>query len=119
MKSGYQFLLRKAALLALIQNTNGTEHARYLCLQHPIEEWRWAEVTEQRTKIDWLRQIEELVTVDFPHVQKIVLVMDNLNTHTIGVLYKAFPPEKARQLREKLEIHYTPKNGRWLNMAKL
>lgn len=65
---------------------------------------------EHRTAVEWADQIKQLATVDFPQAEKIVLVMDNLNTHTIGSLYKRFPAEEARQLREKLEIHYTP-NG--------
>jgi hypothetical protein len=77
----------------------------------PLEKWRRADVTEHRTKLDWAHQIKKLVTVDFPDKKKFVLVMDNLNTHTIGSLYKAFPPEEARQLRDKLEIHNTPKHG--------
>ena len=85
----------------------------------PLKGWRRAEVTEQRTKIDFAHQIKKLVTVDFPKAEKIVLVADNLNTHTIGSLYKAFPPEEARMLRDKLEIHYTPKHGSWLNMAEI
>ena len=74
----------------------------------PLKGWRRAEVTDKRTKTDFAHQIKKLVTVDFPDVKKIVLVMDNLNTHTIGSLYKAFPPEEAKMLRDKLEIHYTP-----------
>ena len=85
----------------------------------PLKGWRRAEVTEQRTKIDFAHQIKKLVTKDFPKAEKIVLVMDNLNTHTIGSLYKAFPPEEAKVLRDKLEIHYTPKHGSWLNMAEI
>ena len=85
----------------------------------PIKGWRRAEVTERRTRIDWANQIKKLVIEDFPDAEKIVLVMDNLNTHTIGSLYAAFPPEEARQLRDKLEIHYTPKHGSWLNMAEI
>jgi len=85
----------------------------------PLKGWRRAEVTEQRTKIDFAHQIKKLVTVDFPDAEKIVLVLDNLNTHTMGSLYKAFPPEEARMLRDKLEIHYTPKHGSWLNMAEI
>jgi hypothetical protein len=85
----------------------------------PLEGWRRAEVTEKRTKTDWAHQIKKLVTFDFPDAEKIVLVHDNLNTHTIGSLYKAFPPEEARRLRDKLEIHYTPKHGSWLNMAEI
>jgi len=85
----------------------------------PLEGWRRAEVSKQRAGVDWAHQIKRLVTEDFPCAEKIVLVMDNLNTHTIGSLYKAFPPEEARQLRNKLEIHYTPKHGSWLNMAEI
>jgi hypothetical protein len=85
----------------------------------PLEGWRRAEATEFRTKIDFAHQIKKLVTTDFPDAEKIVLVMDNLNTHTIGSLYKAFPPEEARMLRDRLEIHYTPKHGSWLNMAEI
>jgi transposase len=85
----------------------------------PLEGWRRAEVSECRTKIDWAGQIKKLVDMDFPHAEKIVLVMDNLNTHTIGSLYKAFSPEEARRLRNKLELHYTPKHGSWLNMAEI
>jgi transposase len=85
----------------------------------PLEKWRRADVTEHRTKIDFAHQIKKLITVDFPDAEKITLVMDNLNTHTIGSLYKAFPPEEARMLRDKLQIHYTPKHGSWLNMAEI
>jgi len=85
----------------------------------PLQNWRRAEVTEHRTRLDWAHQIKKLITVNFPHAQKIVLVMDNLNTHTIGSLYKAFPPEEAKHYRDILEIHYTPKHGSWLNMAEI
>jgi transposase len=85
----------------------------------PLEKWRKADVTERRTKTDFAHQIKRLVTVDSPDAEKITLVLDNLNIHTIGSLYKAFPPEEARMLREKLEIHYTPKHGSWLNMAEI
>ena len=85
----------------------------------PLKNWRRAEVTEHRTRLDWARQIKRLLTEDFPHAKKIVLVMDNLNIHTIGSLYKAFPPEEAGYYRNKLEIHFTPKHGSWLNMAEI
>jgi hypothetical protein len=85
----------------------------------PLEKWRRAEVTERRTKIEWAHQIKKLVTVDFPDAEKIVLVMDNLDIHTMGSLYKAFPPEEAKRLRDKLEVHYTPKHGSWLNRAEI
>jgi transposase len=85
----------------------------------PLKSWRRAEVTEHRTRLDWAHQIKKLIMVDFPYIKKIVLVMDNLNIHTIGSLYKAFPPEEARYYRSILEIHYTPKHGSWLNMAEI
>jgi transposase len=85
----------------------------------PLEKWRRADVTERRTKTDFAYQVKRLITVDFPDAEKIIFVMDNLNTHTIGSLYKAFPAEEARMLRDKLEIHYTPKHGSWLNMAEI
>jgi len=85
----------------------------------PLEKWRRAEVTERRTRLDFANQIKKLITVDFPLAEKIVLVMDNLNTHSIGSLYEAFTPDEAKFLRDKLEIHYTPKHGSWLNMAEI
>jgi hypothetical protein len=85
----------------------------------PLGNWRCAEVTETRTRIDWAMQIKTLVDVYFPEATVIRLVMDNLNTHTLGSLYEAFPPEEARRIAEKLEIHYTPKHGSWLNIAEI
>jgi hypothetical protein len=85
----------------------------------PLEGWRRAEATEHRTRMDWACQIKKLITVDFPDAEKIVLVVDNLDIHSIGSLYKAFPPEEARMLKNKLEIHYTPIHGSWLNMAEI
>jgi transposase len=85
----------------------------------PLEGWRRAEITEQRTGKDWAKQIKQLVDDDFPQAEKIVLVMDNLNTHSVASLYETFPAEEAKRLRDKLEIHYTPKHGSWLNMAEI
>lgn len=85
----------------------------------PLGNWRCVEITETRTRVDWARQIKTLVDVDYPEATKIRLVMDNLNTHSIGSLYEAFPPEEARRIAEKLEIHYTPKHGSWLNVAEV
>jgi transposase len=85
----------------------------------PLEGRRWVDVTERRTKTDWAHQIKGLVDVRYPEAERIVLVMDNLNTHTPASLYEAFEPEEARRLAEKLEIHYTPKHGSWLNMAEI
>ena len=85
----------------------------------PLQGRRWVDVTERRTKTDWAHQIKELVDVRYPEAKQIVLVMDNLNTHTPASLYEAFEPCEARRLAEKLEIHYTPKHGSWLNMAEI
>jgi hypothetical protein len=81
--------------------------------------WRHVMVSERRTRIDFAHCIKELVDVHYPEAQKIVLVMDNLNTHTPASLYEAFPPAEARRLAGRLEIHYTPKHGSWLNMAEI
>ena len=95
---------------------NGT--ANLFMLFAPLEGWRHVKVTNRRTKTDFAEVIRELVDVHFPTVDKIVLVMDNLNTHKPASLYEAFPPADARRLIEKLEIHYTPKHGSWLDMAE-
>jgi hypothetical protein len=85
----------------------------------PLQAKRWLTVTEQRTKRDWAQCIEDLVDVRYPTADKIVLVMDNLNTHSPGSLYEAFPPAKAKRLADRLEIHPTPKHGSWLNVAEI
>jgi len=85
----------------------------------PLACWRKTSVRERRTKKDWAEEICELLTVDYPDKPKIRLVMDNLNTHTIGSLYEAYPAEKARELAKRLEIHYTPRHGSWLNIAEI
>jgi hypothetical protein len=85
----------------------------------PLEAWRHIKVTDQRTMIDWAQCIRDLVDVHFPDADRIVMVMDNLNTHKLASLYEAFPPAEARRIAEKLEIHYTPKHGSWLNMAEI
>ena len=76
-------------------------------------------VHEHRTAIDWAQKIQYLSDVMFPDAEKIILVMDNLNTHKAASLYKAFPPAEARRIIKRLEIHYTPKHGSWLNMAEI
>ncbi len=73
----------------------------------------------QRTRVDWAHEVDHLLTIDYPDATKVVLVMDNLNTHTLGSLYEAFEPVKARALAQRLEIHYTPKHGSWLNIAEI
>lgn len=84
----------------------------------PLAGRRHVKVTERRTMVDWAETVRELVDEHYPQAEKIVLVMDNLNTHGIGSLYEAFPPAEAARIARKLEIHYTPKHGSWLNMAE-
>ena len=85
----------------------------------PLKGWRRADAVEHRTRIDWAHQCEHLLTVDYPDADKVVLVMDNLNTHGIASLYEAFPPHKAYALAQRLDIHHTPKHGSWLNIAEI
>ncbi len=85
----------------------------------PLLGWRHLKVSEQRTRRDWAEATRELIDRHFPEAETIVLVMDNLNTHTPAAFYEAFEPAEARRLAEKLEIHYTPKHGSWLNMAEI
>ncbi len=90
----------------------------FLCCE-PLRGWRQVTVTERRTKIDWAHCIRELVDIHYPDAECIVLVLDNLNTHTPASLYEAFPPAEARRIAERLEIHHTPKHGSWLNIAEI
>lgn len=85
----------------------------------PLKGWRWVSVSKRRTRIDWAQHVAELLEVHYPTAPKICLVMDNLNTHTISSLYEAFPAARARALAKRLEIHYTPKHGSWLNIAEI
>ena len=96
---------------------NGTSNL--FLLFAPLRGWRRIDVTASRTATDWALQIRQLVDEDYPKAKKIRLVMDNLNTHVGASLYKAFPPEEARRLLDKLEFNYTPKHGSWLNMAEI
>jgi transposase len=96
---------------------NGT--ANLFLVTEPLRGWRHVEVTERRTKLDWARVVKDLVDVQYSEAERIVLVMDNLNTHTPAALYEAFPPAEARRIVERLEIHYTPKHGSWLNVAEI
>lgn len=89
------------------------------CWVEPLAGWRRVDAQPQRTRTDWAHQTERLLTLDYPDAEKVVLVMDNLNTHTIGSLYEAFDPAKAFALAQRLEIHHTPKHGSWLNIAEI
>ena len=84
----------------------------------PLRGWRQIWITPQRRKVEWAWCLKQLLDENYPHVERLVLVCDNLNTHTGGALYEAFPAAEARRLWERLEIHYTPKHGSWLNMAE-
>lgn len=85
----------------------------------PLEAWRHVKVTEHRTMINFAHCMRDLVDIHFPEAETITLVMDNLNTHKLASLYEAFEPAEARRIAERLEIHYTPKHGSWLNMAEI
>ena len=84
----------------------------------PLRGWRQVNVTSQRTNRDFAQQMRLLVDQYFPTAERIRLVVDNLNTHTPAALYGVFPPDEARRITRKLEFHYTPKHGSWLNMAE-
>ncbi len=95
---------------------NGT--ANLFMVFEPLAGRRRVKVTDRRTRVDFAEVIRELVDKDYGDADKVVLVMDNLNTHKLASLYEAFEPAEARRIRERLEIHYTPKHGSWLDMAE-
>ena len=95
---------------------NGT--ANIFMMFEPLAARRYTAVTDTRTKIDFSHCLRDLSDMYYPHAEKIVIVMDNLNTHSLASLYEAFAPSEARRLAERFEIHYTPKHGSWLNMAE-
>ena len=92
------------SIFAFVEPLGGTHHVS---------------VREHRTAIDWAEEIRYLVDIMYPDAEKIILVMDNLNTHNISALYERFPPAHAFRLSQRLEIHHTPKHGSWLNMAEI
>ena len=85
----------------------------------PLAGWRQAEARQQRTRTDWAERIKWLLDVQYPDVEQMVLVCDNLNTHNVASLYEAFEPEEALRLAKRLEIHHTPKHGSWLDIAEI
>lgn len=85
----------------------------------PVRGWRRVEACDSRTRVDWAEQIRHLLDIDYPLARKVKLVCDNLNTHSIASLYEAFPATEAHRLARRLEIHYTPRNGSWLNVAEI
>jgi hypothetical protein len=96
---------------------NGVRNLFMFC--QPKRGWRHVEVTEQRTMLDFAHQMKWLVDVAFPEAKRVRVVMDNLNTHKPASLYERFAPEEARRILRKLEFHYTPKHGSWLNIAEI
>jgi hypothetical protein len=91
----------------------------FFLVTEPLRGWRHVRVSDQRTRIDGAACIKELVDIHYPDAARIVLVMDQLNTHSPASLYDAFPPAEAKRLADKLESHHTPKHGSWLNMAEI
>ena len=100
-----------------VYTRNGVASLFLAC--EPLQGWRHIEVTEHRRRTDWAGFIRSLLEGRYREAEKLVLVMDQLNTHSPASLYEAFPPEEAKRLAERLEIHHTPKHGSWLNMAKI
>ena len=92
--------------------------AEIFLFTEPLADWRHVNVREPRTSSDWALEIKGVLEMHSPKAEKVRLVCDNLNTHTIASLYKAFPPEEARRLAQRLELHYTPRHGSWLNLAE-
>ena len=106
----------RAARVDYEYERNGT--ANLFMLFAPLEGWRHIKVTDRHTAVDYAHVLKDLADIHFPHKQTIVLVQDNLNIHSKGSLYEAFPPAEARRLVERFEWHYTPKHGSWLDMAE-
>ena len=96
---------------------NGTASLFLAC--EPLAGWRHLDVTEHRRRTDWAGFIRSLLEGRYRDAEKLVLIMDQLNTHSPASLYEAFPPEEAQRLAERIEIHHTPKHGSWLNMAEI
>jgi hypothetical protein len=85
----------------------------------PVRGWRRVSCRDSRTRVDWAQEVRRLLEEDYPHAKKVRLVCDNLNTHHVASLYEAFDAETAHRLARRLEIHYTPRNGSWLNVAEI
>ena len=96
---------------------NGT--ANLFMLSEPLAGWRHVLVTDRRTAKDFAEAVRWLAEDVYPDAERVVLVMDNLNTHKLASLYEAFEPEQARRIAERIEVHYTPKHGSWLNVAEI
>jgi len=109
-------------------DSHGIKHTDYEYIRHgqqsiflatePLGQWRTTWVNDHRTAIDWAHFMKESVIDRYPNAKKIVLAMDNLNTHKVASFYEAYPPEQAKALADRLEIHHSPKHGSWLDMAE-
>jgi len=93
--------------------------ANIFMANEPLKGRRMVEITEQKTKTDWVKFIKKLADEMYPQAEKITLIMDNFKTHTIGAFYEVFPPEEAKRLVDRFEFVFTPKHGSWLNMAEI
>jgi hypothetical protein len=123
----YQLL--ENAYQSLAMQPDSVEKVDYKYIRHgvcsifvfnePLGGWRHAEALPRRTKVDWAHKIRWLLEEQYPLAEKVMLVMDNLNTHALSSLYEAFSPEVAFGLAQRLEIHFTPKHGSWLNIAEI
>ncbi len=100
-----------------VYTRNGT--ASLFVAFEPLAGWRTIAVTDRRRRVEWAHFVRSLVDGRYRRAEKVVLVMDQLNTHTAASLYEAFPPGEAKRIAERLEIHHTPKHGSWLNMAEI
>jgi hypothetical protein len=89
------------------------------CFFDPVRGWRRVTARDGRTRVDWAEEVRRLLDEDYPHARRVTLVCDNLNTHSIASLYEAFPAAEAHRLARRLDIHYTPRNGSWLNVAEI
>src|SRR5688572_5071944 len=98
-----------------VSTKTGSDHLAV----EPLAGWRQVTVSERRTKTDFAQVVKGLLDERYPDAERVVLVLDNLNTHTLGALYEAFPAPEARRLAEWLELHYMPKLGSWLNVAEI
>lgn len=96
---------------------NGT--ANNFLFTEPLAGWRKVSVRETKTRLDWAAEVKTLLDDDYPDAELVILVSDNLNTHTLGALYEAFPPAEAKRLADRLDFRHTPKHGSWLNVAEI
>ena len=123
----YQLLGHEREPLPMRPGSDRKEDSNYVRLGtcsifsfvEPLGGVHYVSVHEHRTAVDWAQEIKYLADEMYPDARKIVLVMDNLNTHRPASLYKAFPPSEARRILRRLELHYTPKHGSWLNIAEI